>query len=106
MADLPDWLRIPDSFALSGDPVDGNPFPEGEDRHRVWRDATRRAEEQWALVNAAAIAELSPDNVLAWFPITLATRFQVWAERGVHVVWSDSAARSYDAWLEIGRAHV
>jgi hypothetical protein len=44
---MADFL-IPDGFASSGDPVDGNPFPPEDALHQVWQDATREAEQKWA----------------------------------------------------------
>ena len=99
MADLPTWLRIPDGFASSGDPIDANPFQPEDARHQVWRDATRRAEEECARVNARSFSSLSPDNVYDWFATCPAARFSVWAERGIQVVWTDVALRQYDQWL-------
>ena len=99
MVDLPTWLRIPDGFASSGDPVDGNPFQPEDARHQVWRDATRHAEEEWARVNARSFSSLSPDNASDWFATFHTERFSVWAQRGIHVVWSDAAVRHYDKWL-------
>jgi excisionase family DNA binding protein len=99
LADLPDWLRLPDGFADSGDPVDGNPFPRDDPRHQVWQDATRRAEEEWARVNAESESSLTLENALEWGPTFFAARFDVWAKRGIHVVWSDGDVEVFDEWL-------
>ena len=99
MADLPAWLRIPDEFASSGDPVDRNPFRPDDARHRVWQDATKRAEEECARVNSRWMSALSPENSNQWLPTLLAAQFSVWAQRGVHVLWSDAAVAGYDEWL-------
>ena len=34
-----------------------------------------------------------------WHATLYAARFNVWAQRGVHVIWSDSAVRHFDGWL-------
>jgi hypothetical protein len=101
VADLPDWLRIPDGFASSGDPVVGNPFPSDDLRHQVWQKATREAEEEWARINHHRLSSLSPTNVLDFdgFLAFHAARFDVWAKRNIHVVWSDPAVTHYDGWL-------
>jgi hypothetical protein len=101
LADLPDWLRIPDGFASSGDPIADNPFPSDDLRHQVWQEATREAEEEWARVNHHWLSSLSPTNAwdLDWFLALQAARFDVWAKRGIHVVWSDPAVTNYDDWL-------
>jgi DNA-binding transcriptional regulator YiaG len=99
MAEVPDWLRIPESIAATGDPENGNPFQVSDPRHAVWRDATRRAEQEYARVNAEWMAALSPENAEVWFQSFHAARFSVWAKRTVQTVWSDADLEKYDAWL-------
>jgi hypothetical protein len=94
-----DSWRLPDSFSSSGDPCDGNPFPPNNQRHEVWAAATKRAEEKWARESAQLMGNLAPHNAHEWFPTLHATRFSVWAERGVHVIWSDKEVELFDGWL-------
>jgi hypothetical protein len=47
----PESFRLPEGFASGGDPVKGNPFHPDDPRHRVWRDATRVAEQEVARIN-------------------------------------------------------
>jgi len=99
--DWSDLLTLPEGLRHSGDPVEGNPFPDGDPRHKVWDDATREAEEQWCRLNSepeitqADRSDVLIDSVCQRF----AGRFDVWARRGVHVVWSDAAVSTYDQWL-------
>ena len=99
MGDLPDWLRIPDGFASSGDPVDENPFALNDPRHTVWRDATIVAEREWARVNALSLTAPIPSSAGRVYVNLLVMRFAVWAKRGVRVVWSDDDLQHYERWL-------
>ncbi len=99
MTDLPHWLRIPETFRTSGDPCEENPFDPSDQRHGVWRDATRRAEEEVARINVRWMGGLTVDNAEDWAPSLWAARFSVWAERGIHVVWSDRDVAIFDDWL-------
>src|ERR1017187_3563086 len=47
--------RPPKFFDVATDPCDNNPFTAEDPRHRIWRRATRRAEEQ-----LCKLAELMP----------------------------------------------
>jgi len=95
----PERIRLPETFLSAGDPVDGNPFPMEDARHKVWTDATRRAEEETCRINSRSLSSLTPSNAQDWLPMLIVEKFNVWAERGVHVVWSDGAVRHYDGWL-------
>lgn len=102
MANTLEPNELPDGFQSTGDPVDGNPFPESDLRHDAWADATRSAEEEYALLNSRLLKERpGPEHaVYADWEIRLYVgRFDIWAKRGVHVVWSDADARHYDQWL-------
>lgn len=96
-----DLLRLPAGLRLSSDPVEGNPFPALDPRHQVWDDATREAEQQWCLLNSQT--ETPSDRPADAFIVSVCDRtagkFDIWAKRGVHVVWSDGDLRSYDRWL-------
>ena|SRR5438132_5996603 len=101
MADLSELLRLPGGLESSGDPIEVNPFPSGDPRHKVWDDATRKAEEQWCrLSSQSEITPFGGPDVLIHFVCKhFADKFDIWAKRGVHVVWSDGAVRAYDQWL-------
>lgn len=95
----------------SGDPVDGNPFSIDSPRHLVWRDATLNAEQQWCRLVADFIRRrprqegldwLRADSLAkfeAWCLDLCAAKYDIWAMRAVHVVWTDADLRAYDHWL-------
>jgi hypothetical protein len=95
----PDRLGLPKSLAESNDPVDGNPYTAAHPAHRVWLAATRRAEAEICRLNADAHVSLTAETAIEWMPTLVAAKFDVWAERGVKVVWTDQAEREYAAWL-------
>jgi hypothetical protein len=90
-------LRLPDSFASLGDPVEGDPFPDDHPLHQVWISATRKAEEEVCHITSSALLNLTPGTAQDWTRI-IAT-FGAWAERGASVAWSDRAVQHYDQWL-------
>jgi hypothetical protein len=108
--------RIPDLLNLSGgwqspDPVQGNPFRAEDPRYGVWEDATRRAEQELHLWNAAGLRaarelpqpqsmEEAQRIVLGHYGNLVTGKFDIWAKRGIHVVWSDHDIRAFDEWLE------
>ena len=57
---LPEGLRLPESLAESGDPVEGNPYPIEHPAHQVWMDATRQAETEVSRINSEASSSLTP----------------------------------------------
>ena len=124
MPDPLESFRLPHGYASSGDPIEKNPFPLDEPRHRVWRDATRTAEQEEARINVDFFACLErvkreqnaaeeaggtiQDSLLlaAWardkacrVSMVLA-KFDAWAKRGTHVIWSDQQVEGNDRWLE------
>jgi len=92
-------LRLPESLVGSGDPVEGNPYPVEHPAHQVWIDATRQAEMEVIRTNADASSLLTPATADEWMPTLVVAKFDVWARRGVRVVWTDNAVDQYDAWL-------
>ncbi len=99
IGNLPEGLRLPESLAQSGDPVEGNPYPTEHPAHQVWIDATRQAEMEVSRINSDASSLLTPATADEWMPTQVVAKFDVWARRGVQVVWTDDAVRQYDAWL-------
>ena len=97
--DLPARLRLPETFAESGDPIEGNPYPTEHPAHQVWMDATRKAEMEVSRINAQApsLHNLADDN--EWMPTLVVAKFDAWARRGLQVVWTDEAVHQYDGWL-------
>ena len=92
---------LPDGYRANPDPVEGNPFRQGDPRHRIWEEASRIAEERWYRFCAQHL-EAAPQHPSAypeWVVKLTSRRFDIWAERGLAVVWSDAAARAYDQWL-------
>jgi hypothetical protein len=110
MAEHIDLLRIPEGLRSSGDPVVGNPFRDVDSRHTVWADATRRAEQELRVFNAARLGRLNevqprtPEEalrVIAAHQEQIVTgKFDIWAKRGVHVVWSEHDEQAFVKWLE------
>jgi hypothetical protein len=94
-----DRFRLPDNLADVGDPESGNPFSNDNPRHQVWADATRAAEEEICQINAEASGALTPENVYTWQSELIAKKFDVWARRTIHVIWSDVELRWFDKWL-------
>ena len=121
----PESFRLPQGYASSGDPIEKNPFPSDDSRHRVWRDATRAAEQEVARIdvdffaclerverekNAAEEAggTIAQDSLLlaAWarakachLSMFLA-KFDAWAKRGTRAISSDQQVEGNDRWLE------
>ncbi len=50
-------------------------------------------------INSAASSALSPATASDWMPAMVVAKFNVWARRGVQVVWTDDAVEQNDAWL-------
>jgi hypothetical protein len=89
----------PDSALTPGlpratDPVGDNPYSPDTLLHRVWRDATLEAEEAMCRLLQTPRLE-SPEQFFSH----VSRQFDIWAGRGVHVVWSHPALEAYDRWL-------
>jgi hypothetical protein len=96
-----DILNFPDGLLSSGDPVPENPFPANDPLQELWRTATSEAEEELKRLNSERL-ETRPDAAdrgLAWWGALVIGKFDVWAKRGVKVVWNKDALREYDQWL-------
>jgi hypothetical protein len=67
----------------------------------VWKQATLRAEGKWCRLNAAGFVGngRSHQEIRAKCAEWIASRFDIWAERYVHVVWSEEELKAFDAWL-------
>src|SRR5258706_7199893 len=91
LLNLPEWLHG------TQDPIDANPFPVDDLRHDVWEKATREADEEALRLNSERLA--APDRGIEWIVLLVAGKFDIWAKRGVQVVWSDRAVGSFDHWL-------
>ena len=102
-----DSIRLPKAFASSGDPVDENPFAPENPRHVAWSEATRVAEleacdlamRKMSLVSSFADFMEHPFSPREWLVAPVVEEFDIWAKRGVHVVWSDLEVRLFDDWL-------
>jgi hypothetical protein len=93
--------KLPAGFSSSLDSVGENPFSPDDLRHKVWEDATRRAEEKLHRFRAELLrTRLSePIDALNHMRKHATGTFDIWAERYVNVVWSDKAVQDYDQWL-------
>lgn len=98
-------LRLPESLVGSGDPVEGNPYPVEHPAHQVWIDATRRAEMEVIRINADASSLLTPATADEWMPTLVVAKFDVWARRGVRVVWSAPRLHVRDTTAQAGHLH-
>ena len=63
--------------------------------------ASRDAEDklhllQFNLLQSSRVAAEEPNTRLVNLAVA---KFDIWAERGVRVVWDDAAVRGYDKWL-------
>jgi DNA-binding CsgD family transcriptional regulator len=99
----PDLLNLP-AGVNSPDPVEGNPFPEDNPRHREWQDATRLAEQEAKQLNVGFLKLVSEspsgDDVFEARRLAyILRRFDIWARRGMQVVWSDAEVKAFDRWL-------
>lgn len=102
-----DEFRLPDGFASAGDPVEGNPFRPEDPRHAVWTEATRTAELEICELNAVSMGRLTtftafmeaPIAPYEWLVEPMLKKFDIWAKRGVHVIWSDPDVAYFDQWL-------
>jgi hypothetical protein len=92
--------RIPGS-GESGDPCSGNPFPPDDARYQVWADATRQAEREFSLlkIELLNLPYFSTEQIMEYLVMLDLGRFNIWAKRGVHVVWGDFNIAPYDTWL-------
>ena len=111
----PSLLRLPQSLEETGDPVGENPFSEADPRHSFWARVTRDAVErvsriksEWFLWQQTHAAGRSTDlnDIIesnARFRLekrrVISDEFQIWASRGVQLLFSDGDVQNFDAWL-------
>ena len=85
------------------DPVQGNPFPVDDQRHEAWARATRVAQLDLHRLKQRTLEKPRPQSpeedqhLLIEF---IFRRFQIWAKRGLSVVWTYECARAYERWLD------
>jgi len=112
-----DRFDLPDGFLSAGDPIEGNPFPMDDPRYKVWQGTTLNAEEELCRLNSEFLRTKptgqegfakwmeqnkwasAPEDFAAWALALCLGKFNIWAKRAIHVVWSEDALRSYDQWL-------
>jgi hypothetical protein len=110
-------FALPAGLLSAGDPVDGNPFSTNHLEHRVWQEATLKAEEELCRLNsefqnieptgnegfAAWMQNGGPawtaNGFAAWTISMSVGKFDIWAKRSIQIVWSENALRAYDQWL-------
>ena len=101
MPDTTDEFDLPASLLSVGDPVEGNPFPPSDPRHKIWYDASLSAEKSVSRLNSqyvkTRVSDL--DSSAAGMMDLFVRKFDIWAKRSIQVVWSDDEVRSYDQWL-------
>jgi hypothetical protein len=96
-----DLLRLPPGFD-SSDPVEGNPFPEGDVRHGFWDRATKEAEEEACRLNDDFMRRGRPttlQEIVPWDIALFTARYDIWARRGVRVVLAREMVVPWDQWL-------
>jgi hypothetical protein len=108
---------LPDSLQSAGDPIGDNPFSTDDRRYRVWQQATLNAEQELCRLNSEFLRK-SPtgqegfaawmqqnkwasaaQDFAGWTLDMCVAKFDIWARRGIQVVWSENAVRAYDQWL-------
>ena len=110
-AKMTDILRVPSNLCSSDDPVIGNPFPENDLRHRAWADASRRAEQELHVFKAAGMDAKRESQkpcdldgarrfLIGSVGHLVTGQFDIWAKRGIQIVWSDTDAKAYGDWLD------
>lgn len=92
---------LPPGLRSAGDPVEGNPFPTDDPRHSIWREASLKAEEEVCRLNSEFLTTtvLGPRDFVARQVVLIASKYDIWAKRGIQIVWSENAVRAYDQWL-------
>src|SRR5688572_28058833 len=83
------------------DPVGENPFAERDLRRQAWTNATEKAVEFLSDFKLAVFG-LTPTTREAFLTLTErfnVGRFDIWAWRGLAVVWTDAAFTHYEDWL-------
>jgi hypothetical protein len=95
-----DLIHLPGS-GESEDPVGENPFPQKDARHRVWANATLRAEQELSRFKIELLERRVHSPLeLADFMINRSIgKFRIWAKRGIQVVWGEANIASFDQWL-------
>jgi hypothetical protein len=86
---------------LSPDPVEENPFSKTNPRHQVWSEATLKAEQELCRLHSDLLQKQGDGyerHLTFMFAIAIGT-FDVWANRGVNVVWSEYDSKGYEKWL-------
>jgi hypothetical protein len=111
----PSLLRMPRGYDATGDPVEGNPYPSTHPLHAFWARETRDAEEkvarlksEWLSVQETefsqppqSVEEMVAFNERFWAKKrrVLCREFEIWAARGIQMVFSDADVRAMDKWL-------
>jgi hypothetical protein len=85
----------------SPDPCDQNPFPQTDARHEVWGNATLAAEEELARFHVKLLEKrcTTPTELVAQCINKCIGTFDIWAHRGLSVVWGYANVSYYDRWL-------
>jgi hypothetical protein len=101
MPDTTDEFNLPARLLSMGKPVEGNPFPASDVRHRVWYDASLNAEEAVSRLNSEFVKsrDSDVDSSAEWMIGLFIRKFDIWATRSIQVVWSYEEVRYYDRWL-------
>jgi hypothetical protein len=117
MTDNSDLLKLPAGLLTTRDPVGPNPFSQDDPHHEVWSEATRKAEQELSRWNdlmlgisdqemprprpndpAVSSKALAAGHV-AWVIELVSGIFDIWAKRGIQVVWTYDEVTTYDRWL-------
>jgi len=85
------------------DPVPENPFPVDDQRHEAWKKATRDAKLDLHRLKQSTLEKprsQDPDQNQRLYVEFILRRFQIWAKRGLSVVWTYECATDYEQWLD------
>lgn len=107
---MSDFNRLPELLRKSTvprwshrDPVEcGNPFSPNDDRYPIWERATRLAKTTLVRIDEqfnTNRAQHLPDEYPAQVVVLARWRFDVWSERTLSVVMTETAVEDYRHWL-------
>lgn len=99
-----DFTKFPSELKeASIDPIEINPFPKDHVANDAWAKATRKASEKILRFRAEMLdAAPSPYDMAAhdrWFIRLVVGQFDIWAERYVHVIWTEEMFANFSVWL-------
>ena len=103
IANSPEMLKLPGSVFSTGDPSPGNPFERGSRCHLLWEEATHHAAIREgrlkSVMSKRAHMAANLDEQMGWLIKLVVLKFDIWAKRGLTVVFCNDDMRSFEEWL-------